>query len=237
MRLSQFGRHTQSANAHPRWDCPFDGVRWVCGRRVCAALAKNWQTACVDLVIQYSLIFGVAPHASDFSNPTTIGFLGRQGSALMHAMSRRHGLGLLMALSGVTAWGQSSHAVNLPAPQSLKEELANALGKKQILTVMVSLEGCVFCRIARQSHLLPMQKAGSAIVQIDMGSAQTVLDFQGQATTHGQLVKQWKITVAPSLLFFGPKGQEVAERMQGGYLPDFYGPYLEDRLAKGRTAL
>ena len=155
----------------------------------------------------------------------------------MTHISRRHGLGLLMALSGVAAWGQSSRAGHLPAPQSLQAELANALGKKQILTVMVSLEGCVFCRIARQSHLLPMQKAGGAIVQIDMGSVQSVLDFQGQATTHGQLSKQWKITVAPTLLFFGPKGKEVAERMEGGYLPDFYGPYLDDRLAKGRLAL
>ena len=32
-------------------------------------------------------------------------------------------------------------------------------------------------------------------------------------------------------------GKEVAERMEGGYLPDFYGPYLEERMAKGRQAL
>ena len=102
---------------------------------------------------------------------------------------------------------------------------------------MVSLEGCPYCRIARRSHLVPMQKAGAVIVQVDMRSAQSVLDFNGRSTTHEQLVRQWRVSIAPTLLFFGPGGKEVAERMEGGYLPDFYGPYLEDRLAKGRLAL
>ncbi len=122
-------------------------------------------------------------------------------------------------------------------PHSLQEELSKAIQQKQVLTVMVSLEGCPFCRIARNSHLVPMQKAGTAIVQLDMRSSQSVLDFQGRKTTHDQLIKQWRISIAPTLLFFGPGGKEVAERMEGGYLPDFYGPYLEERMAKGRQAL
>ena len=155
----------------------------------------------------------------------------------MRGLSRRDCLGWLMAFSGATAWGQTGRMSTLPASRSLKAELAEALNLGQPLIVMVSLEGCAFCRIARQSHLVPMQKAGAVIVQVDMRSAQSVLDFQGHATTHDQLSKQWKIAVAPTLLFFGARGQEVAERMEGAYLPDFYGPYLEERLAKGRLAL
>jgi thioredoxin-related protein len=102
---------------------------------------------------------------------------------------------------------------------------------------MASLDGCVFCRQARQSHLSPMHKAGTVIVQVDLRSKQQVLDFAGQPTTHDQLTRQWKITITPTLLFFGPGGKEVAERMEGAYLPDFYGPYLEERLATGRKSL
>jgi uncharacterized protein YwgA len=29
----------------------------------------------------------------------------------------------------------------------------------------------------------------------------------------------------------------VAERMEGAYHPDFYGPYLEDRMSQGNKAL
>ena len=88
-----------------------------------------------------------------------------------------------------------------------------------------------------EEYLVPMQKAGASIVQMDMRSAQPVLDFQGRVTTHDQIIKQWRVSIAPTLLFFGPGGKEVAERMEGGYLPDFYGPYLDERLAKSRQSL
>lgn len=147
---------------------------------------------------------------------------------------------LLLAGASLFAWpagAQSGVGATLPVAQSLPDELARALQNKQVLTVMVSLEGCVFCRQARQSHLLPMYKTGAAIVQVDMRSQQPVLDFAGKLTTHDQLTRLWKVSITPTLLFFGPGGKEVAERMEGAYLPDFYGPYLEERLATGRKAL
>jgi hypothetical protein len=137
----------------------------------------------------------------------------------------------------LSALTQSAGVASLPAAQSLPAELARALQNRQPLIVMASLDGCVFCRQARQSHLSPMHKAGTVIVQVDMRSPQQVLDFAGQLTTHDRLTRQWKISITPTLLFFGPGGKEVAERMEGAYLPDFYGPYLEERLATGRKSL
>lgn len=150
---------------------------------------------------------------------------------------RRHFLTLACLASSSAVWAQSGGSAVLPAPQSLQAELTNAIQQKQALIVMVSLDGCPFCRMARNSHLVPLQKSGVSIVQLDMRSPQSVLDFQGRKTTHDQLIKQWRVSIAPTLLFFGPAGKEVAERMDGGYLPDFYGPYLEERMLKGRQAL
>lgn len=131
---------------------------------------------------------------------------------------------------------QSSHSA-LPAARSLPDELAAALRRGQPLVVMVSLEGCPFCRVARQSHLAPMHREGGAIVQVDMRTTQPVRDFDGKMVTHDALVQRWRVSVAPTLLFIGPGGKEVAERMEGAYQPDFYGPYLEDRLDKARVAI
>ena len=142
-----------------------------------------------------------------------------------------------VSLATIPAWGQSGRAATLPAAQSLPDELARALNKKQVLIVMVSLEGCVFCRQARQSHLSPMALSGTTIVQVDMRKNQPVLDFAGKLTTHDELTRRWKVSITPTLLFFGPGGKEVAERMEGAYHPDFYGPYLEDRMAQGLKAL
>lgn len=153
------------------------------------------------------------------------------------ASHRRQFLGLVTLAWTQVGIAQSVIPAVLPTPASLQTELTKASQQKQALIIMVSLEGCSFCRVARSSHLVPMQKSGAAIVQLDMRSAQNVLDFQGRVTTHDQLIKQWRISVAPTLLFFGPGGKEVAERMEGGYLPDFYGPYLEERLLKARQSL
>jgi thioredoxin-related protein len=160
----------------------------------------------------------------------------------LSAWRRRDWLLLAVAsLATVPALTQTSAqpgaSATLPAAQSLRDELAQALKNKQPLIVMVSLDGCVFCRQARQSHLSPMHRAGTPIVQVDMRNSQPVLDFAGKLTTHDQLTRQWKVSITPTLLFIGPGGKEVAERMEGAYLPDFYGPYLEQRLEQGRKAL
>ena len=142
-----------------------------------------------------------------------------------------------VSLAVTPVWAQSGRAASLPAAQSLPDELAQALKKKQPLVVMVSLDGCVFCHQARQSHLSPMHREGTAIVQVDLRNNQPVLDFAGKLTTHDELTRRWRVSITPTLLFFGPGGKEVAERMEGAYLPDFYGPYLEERMAQGRKAL
>ena len=131
------------------------------------------------------------------------------------------------------AWAASPA---LPAPDSLADELPKALKIGQPLVVMVSLEGCPFCRVARDFDPLRRQE-GVPVFQIDMRSAVVVRDFKRVAVTHDQLVRAWGIKVAPTILFFGAGGKEVAERLEGGYLPDFYGAYLDQRMQQARAAV
>jgi thioredoxin-related protein len=146
------------------------------------------------------------------------------------------GLTLSGALIGAPLVSQAA-PVQLPASSSLPDELEKALKAKEPLIVMVSLAGCPFCKMARESYLGPMQKQGFPIVQVDMRSELPVKGLTGQMQTHDQLVKQWRVSIAPTLIFLGPKGQELAERMEGGYLPDFYGAYLDERITLARKSL
>lgn len=149
---------------------------------------------------------------------------------------------LLLAVSGglaayVTPLARAAGAV-LPTPDSLADELAQARKIGQPLVVMVSLAGCPFCRVARDSYLDPLRRQdGVPVVQIDMRSAAPVRDFKRASVTHDQLVRAWKVKVAPTVLFFGPGGKELADRLEGGYIADFYGAYLEQRLQQARAAL
>ena len=85
--------------------------------------------------------------------------------------------------------------------------------------------------------LLPAWRDGAAVVQIDFRDPRSVRDWEGRATTQGALVKTLGVSVAPTVMFFGRGGREVAERLSGTYISDFYGAYLEQRLEQARAAV
>lgn len=151
--------------------------------------------------------------------------------------NRRHWCqAVVMSAIGIRSQAQSMGPdVPLPHTASLQDALQAALGQHKALLVMASLDGCGFCRIARTLHLWPLHRAGQPMVQLEMRSTTPVIDFKGQASTHDALLRRWRIRVAPTLLFIGAGGQEVAERMEGAGLPDFYGAYLEDRLQRANA--
>lgn len=145
---------------------------------------------------------------------------------------------VLLAAAALPLALPAARAAELPLAHNLKDELAAALARRQPLVVMVSLEGCPFCKVARNNYLAPMhEQEGLHVAQVDMRSRTRVLDFAGKAVTHDDLARQWKIRIAPTVLFFGRGGAEVAERLVGGYIPDFYGAYLDQRLEQARASL
>ena len=148
------------------------------------------------------------------------------------------GAGAVLAPALACAEATAPLPATLPTPQSLAQSLAAALRTGQALVVLVSLEGCAFCKVVRSNYLGPMhQREGLAAVQIDMRSNAPVQDFQGLATTHDALVRAWGVRLAPTVLFFGPGGVEVAERLRGASIPDYYGAYLDERIRTARAAV
>jgi thioredoxin-related protein len=127
----------------------------------------------------------------------------------------------------------TSKAFTLPAAQNLKRELTIAESRQQPLIVMVSLDGCAFCKVARENYLSSLQRdQGLMIVQVDLGKNTAIVDFQGRNTTHQKIIQEWGIKLAPTLLFFGKDGKEIVDRLVGGTSSDFYGAYLEERVSK-----
>ena len=126
----------------------------------------------------------------------------------------------------------------LPSAVSLPDDLVQALKKGNPLLVMVSLGGCPICKIVREHYLAPMrEQQGLPVVQVDMRSSQTIKDFGGLMLTQDALIRKWRIKVAPTVVFFGRGGVVIAERLVGGYIPEFYGAYLDERLRSARAAL
>jgi len=144
---------------------------------------------------------------------------------------------LSFAAGGSVLALHAASAETLPAPGSLASALAAALLRNQPLVVMASTPGCPFCRLVRDNYLAPMRRdEGLPVLQLDLGSHAGIVDFAGGAATHDEVLRRWRVEVAPTVLFFGRGGREVAPRLVGASA-DFYGAYLEQRLATARRHL
>ena len=103
--------------------------------------------------------------------------------------------------------------------------------------MLVSLPGCLYCERIRREHLTPMRReSGSGVVQIDLGSARTLVDFDGMTRSHDAVAPATRASRRPCCRS-DRMAMNFAERLVGAGLPDFYGAYLEQRLAAARQAL
>jgi thioredoxin-related protein len=126
----------------------------------------------------------------------------------------------------------------LPSTTSLMASARSAARLGEPLVVMTTLDGCPYCDLVRQ-YLVPMQKQGQVhAVQLDIRDRQSRLeDFQGRNSTPADQAALFKARFAPTVLFLGPQGNELAERLVGMAVPDLYGGYLEVRLDESRSRL
>ena len=127
----------------------------------------------------------------------------------------------------------------LPVPTSLPQALQDVKAKGEPLVMLISLPGCVYCEIVRRSYLLPARlNDGLQAWQLNVNDNTTpLIGFDGKPTTAARQAKAWKATFTPTVLFIGSQGQELAERLVGIAVPDFYGAYLDQRLVTARKAL
>lgn len=139
------------------------------------------------------------------------------------------------ALLAAPAFARAPHAM-LPRLDSLQRQVAAAAASGKALVVLVSLEGCPWCKVVRESYLVPLLAEGQPVAQIEFSAALPLADLQGQASTHRDVVRALGVKVAPTVLFFGPGGREAAPRIAGVPLPDFYGAYLQERVEAANRA-
>ena len=128
---------------------------------------------------------------------------------------------LLAAIAACAVAGAASAAdVMLPPSSSLAADSDAAAKTGRALVVLVSLEGCPYCLAVRRAYLAPLRETGQPVVQVELKDA-----------------RHLGIRVAPTVLFLGAGAREVAPRLVGYSSPDFYGAYLDQRLAAANAAV
>lgn len=127
----------------------------------------------------------------------------------------------------------------LPVPGSLRAAAQAARARREPVVVMVTLKGCAFCDVVRNNYLGPMHQRGEVYaIQVNMLDRRTVLQgFAGNTTTPHAQAREWRARIAPTILFMDYDGREIAERLEGMTVADFYGQYLVQRIEDARRVV
>jgi len=109
--------------------------------------------------------------------------------------------------------------------ERLDKQLDLVQKQKRPLVLLVTMPGCGWCDLVKQDYLQHLAKD-----QIKEGV------FVFETNQGGTELQRYKITMVPTVLFLGPEG-EIAERLVGYVSRDFYGAYLNDRIAAAKKRL
>ncbi|MEY3871538.1 MAG: hypothetical protein RLZZ296_533 [Pseudomonadota bacterium] len=157
----------------------------------------------------------------------------RHFSTALAGLALHFGAGMSSTFS--PAWAQETA---LPIPDSLPDVAAAAARQGEPLVLLISLRGCPYCELVRRNYLLPARSDGLHAWQINMqDKTRPLVGFDSQSSTSAEQIARWKVGLAPTVLFLSSEGLPLAERLVGVASVDFYGAYLDQRLATSRQAL
>ncbi len=154
---------------------------------------------------------------------------------------------LFVGAQAVSAGGRSQQIQ--VGPSALSRHLATAPNTLSI--VLVSTPGCGFCELVRERQLKPLLRdpdfkdvaVFEVMMRDDASFPKPIGNFidhtgtnLGQIQSAATLSEKLDINVAPTLLFLG-NSRELAERLVGYGVPDYYFAYLSERIDTARAQL
>jgi thioredoxin-related protein len=132
----------------------------------------------------------------------------------------------------------------LESPPSHEAVLRDSARDRVVVVAMFTLPGCPFCEAIRRDQLRHLARdqadRGLRLVEYDLTDRKPFTGSGARAESPASpaaLAASLGIRLAPTVVFLGPDGGELAERLVGYSSPDFYGAYLEQRIAQARSRL
>ena len=150
----------------------------------------------------------------------------------------------LALLSAAPIAADAAGRNGLERPASHEAVLREAARDRTVVVALFSLPGCPFCEAIRRDQLRHLAREQAAqrvrVVEYDLTDRRP---FGGPAArtpapdSPAALAASLDVRLAPTGAFIGPDGREIAERLVGYSSPDFYGAYLEQRIAQAHERL
>lgn len=124
----------------------------------------------------------------------------------------------------------SAQTETLPIVKDFTIEAKEAKNKKLPILVLFMSTTCPYCETVLQDFLLPMHhdpefKDKVILRQIESGSSENLIDFDGTRTTYSSFSRKHKVWGVPHVMLFDSKGNELTSII-GLLTIDFYYAYL-----------
>lgn len=126
--------------------------------------------------------------------------------------------------------GRDFNACVMTASKLLPDLLAFEPGWMTI--ALFSQRDCEYCEEVRENYLRPVVRSRRpriAVAEFELSGTRRIRDWTGRGPTEAEFARQQKARFAPTLMFFGPAGEVLAEPIIG-LSRDFFGAYLEQRI-------
>ena len=148
----------------------------------------------------------------------------------------------LLSAAPIVADAAGRHGLERPA--SHEALLREAARDRTVVVALFSLPGCPFCEALRRDQLRHLAREQAAqrvrVVEYDLTDRRPFVRPAARApapASPAALAVRLDVRLAPTVAFIGPDGTEIAERLVGYSSPDFYGAYLEQRIAQAHERL
>jgi thioredoxin-related protein len=125
----------------------------------------------------------------------------------------------------------------LPSAHDLRASSERAAARGEPLVLLFSLPDCPYCETVRASTYRWLLRDGHAVEQVEMRDDAVLRDFAGAPTRGAELARRLHVKLAPTVLFVGPGGRELAPRLVGAGVPDYYSGEVDDALRQAQRVL
>lgn len=132
--------------------------------------------------------------------------------------------------------------VTVPPVDDLAVEGRHARETGLPLLILFYAEDCGYCRVVEDDFLEPMIISGDytdrvLIRRLRLDSLRPIGDFDGSRVPPDEVATRYGVRVTPTLVFVDADGRRLAENLVGLMTMDYYGGYIDERIADARGQL
>jgi len=133
-------------------------------------------------------------------------------------------------------------SVELPQAMNLEKQGLVAQQRQTPVVLVVISNSCPYCQRLEEEVLRPLLISGDYDDRIQLqilnqDQHDYRVDFDGVKRSPDAIADRYGIQLVPSVLLLGPKGEELAERLIGIGVIDFYWAYLDQAIEQARAKL